>query len=223
VLKKAELKPIVTAWRTGSPNIVKLWSTVQDAAIGAIETGQVHGVGHGVSYYTKHNTLFAQLPSGRCLAYPRPEVRYKKMCSIEFNRPFGDFEKGEKTFMDYSKAVKYTQAGVAVLSGSVVERPYLVYEGIGDKHQWCTIHTYGGSLVENLVQAIARDCLAHAMLALSSEGYAIALHVHDEVVCEVPEGVSSLAEVCGIMGQPAPWAKGLPLGADGFEGFYYKK
>lgn len=87
------------------------------------------------------------------------------------------------------------------------------------------VEIYGGKFVENIVQAIARDCLAHAMLRLDEEGYDIVMHVHDEVVIEVPEETAEedLAKIGDIMGEEISWAKGLPLGADGFTCDYYQK
>lgn len=100
----------------------------------------------------------------------------------------------------------------------------LTYEGMDQTtKKWCTQDTYGGKLVENIVQAIARDCLADAMLRVDVAGYTIAMHVHDEIVAEVPNGQGSLAEVNKIMSAPIPWAKGLPLNADSYETIYYKK
>ncbi|WP_209121720.1 DNA polymerase [Alkalihalobacillus sp. BA299] len=100
----------------------------------------------------------------------------------------------------------------------------LTYEGTeqGSK-QWGRIPTYGGKLTENIIQAIARDCLAVAMLRLDKAGYRINFHVHDEVILDVPVGTGSMEEVEEVMGQPIEWAPGLPLGADSFETFYYKK
>ncbi len=100
----------------------------------------------------------------------------------------------------------------------------LTYEGTeqGSK-QWGRIPTYGGKLTENIIQAIARDCLAVAMLRLDEGGYRINFHVHDEVILDVPVGTGSMEEVENIMGQPIDWAPGLPLGADSFETYYYKK
>lgn len=100
----------------------------------------------------------------------------------------------------------------------------LSYEGLNQTtKQWCRQDTYGGKLVENIVQAIARDCLAESMVRLSEAGYTIAMHVHDENVLEVANGFGSLEEVNMIMGRPIPWAKGLPLKADSYETNYYKK
>lgn len=89
--------------------------------------------------------------------------------------------------------------------------------------KWEPDSTYGGKMVENIVQAIARDCLAVSMKRLAANGYPIVFHVHDEVIIEMPIGQGSLDDACDIMGRPIPWAQGLPLRADGFECSYYRK
>lgn len=100
----------------------------------------------------------------------------------------------------------------------------LMYEGLNSTtKQWGEIYTYGGRLVENIVQAIARDCLGVAMLNLDLANYDIDFHVHDEVVISAPIGFGSLENVCEIMGKPIKWAPGLLLRAEGFESSYYKK
>lgn len=98
----------------------------------------------------------------------------------------------------------------------------LTYEGLDEKN-WGRIDTYGGKLVENIVQAVARDCLAVSILKLEEAGYQTVMHVHDEVVLDVPKENGSLDEVVEIMGQSIKWAKGLPLTADAFETDYYVK
>jgi DNA polymerase len=99
----------------------------------------------------------------------------------------------------------------------------LTYEGVGESKKWQRIDTYGPKLVENIVQGTARDLLALAMLRLRDAGYDIVMHVHDEVVLEVPLGESSVDEVCRIMAMAPDWADGLPLRADGYECEFYKK
>lgn len=101
-------------------------------------------------------------------------------------------------------------------------RDQITYEGY-EAGQWKRISTFGGKIAENVVQAIARDCLADSMLRLASAGYGIAFHVHDEVVLDMPHGQGALAEVEELMGQPISWAPGLPMTAAGFECDYYKK
>lgn len=89
--------------------------------------------------------------------------------------------------------------------------------------KWCELETYGGKLVENIVQAIARDCLAEAMDRLHKNGYKIVMHIHDEVVIDCPEDSADLERACKIMCEPAEWAEGLQLNAAGFIGDYYMK
>ena len=88
--------------------------------------------------------------------------------------------------------------------------------------KWERTDTWGGKLVENIVQAYARDCLAVALLRLDEAGYAITFHVHDECVIEAPEG-SRWEDVAEIMGQPIDWAPGLLLRGDGYAVPFYQK
>lgn len=102
-------------------------------------------------------------------------------------------------------------------------RESLSYEGVGESKKWMRIETYGPKLVENIVQATARDLLAQAMLRLRNKGFEIVMHIHDEAVLEVPEDVSGVEEICQIMSEQPDWAAGLPLRADGYECAFYKK
>lgn len=102
-------------------------------------------------------------------------------------------------------------------------REGLTYEGIGATKKWERIETYGPKIVENIVQATSRDLLADAMLRLDQAGFVIVAHVHDEVICEVPEGESSVEEICSFMSKGPKWAQGLPLTADGYECEFYQK
>ena len=88
---------------------------------------------------------------------------------------------------------------------------------------WCRLETYGGKLVENIVQATARDCLADAMLRLDEAGYRIRMHVHDEVIIEAPAGKEKLEDITAIMATNSSWNRGLPLAAAGYVTPYYKK
>lgn len=102
--------------------------------------------------------------------------------------------------------------------------PSISYMGMDQTtKKWKRIETYGGKLVENCVQAIARDCLAQAVERLEAAGLPVVFHVHDEVVIDCPEDAATLDEVIQLMAQPIPWAKGLPLGADGWVGTFFKK
>ena len=89
--------------------------------------------------------------------------------------------------------------------------------------KWTQLSTYGGKLVENVVQAIARDCLSETLFRLERAGYETVMHIHDEVVLDVPVHLADLDKVASIMGAPIAWAPGLPLNAEGFISAYYKK
>ena len=92
--------------------------------------------------------------------------------------------------------------------------------------KWKRIETYGGKLVENVVQAIARDCLAQAIEHLEEAGYPVVFHVHDEVVIDIKPYANDktmLNDVISIMTTPIEWAHDLPLGADGWVGNFFKK
>lgn len=97
------------------------------------------------------------------------------------------------------------------------------YMGISASKKWDVLETFGGKLVENIVQAIARDLLAYALINTANAGYDIVFHVHDEIICEVPDGQGSVDELCKIMSKCPDWADGLPLDADGYECEYYRK
>ena len=100
----------------------------------------------------------------------------------------------------------------------------ITYEGVDSTTKKQTrLTTYGGKLVENIVQAIARDVLGMAMMNLRDEGFNIVMHIHDEIVLEVENNVSSVDEICEIMCRENPYLKGLNLRAEGFESMYYKK
>lgn len=104
--------------------------------------------------------------------------------------------------------------------------PSIQYQGMDQTtKQWRQQDTYGGKLTENLVQAIARDCLAESMKRLDKEGYKLVMHVHDECIAEVPliSAERDLLKMYDLMGQPISWAPGLLLRADGYLTNYYRK
>jgi DNA polymerase len=89
--------------------------------------------------------------------------------------------------------------------------------------QWVSQIIWGGLLTENVVQATARDMMATAMMALEIKGYPVILSVHDEIICEVPDGFGSLDEMIDIMTRVPAWAQGCPINAEGKEGKRYRK
>ena len=102
--------------------------------------------------------------------------------------------------------------------------PSISYMGMDQtSKKWKRIETYGGKLVENCVQAIARDCLALSIERLENAGFCVTFHVHDECIVECDADKASLEDVVRIMSQPVPWAPDLPLNADGWIGKFFKK
>lgn len=89
--------------------------------------------------------------------------------------------------------------------------------------QWTSQIIWGGLLTENVVQATARDMMAVAMMALEMKGYPVILSVHDEIICEVPDGHGTLDEMIEIMTRVPAWADGCPINAEGKEGKRYRK
>ena len=177
-LKEDELKPLVDAWRTANPMIVKLWWEVDRAVTRAVSDKTATET-HSIRFTCQSGMLFITLPSGRRLAYVRPRI-------------------GENQF-----------------GGSAI-----TYMGTNAAKQWARLESYGPKFVENIVQAISRDILCHAMQALRD--CAIVAHVHDEVIIEADPGMS-LEAVCERMGRTPPWAQGLLLRADGYATPFYKK
>lgn len=199
----AEADEIKKAWRAVHPFIVNYWELIETAAMNAVYTGSVHTAGrHGrhVSFKVDGSFLWCRLPSGRTLCYPYPEIR-------EVTTPWGA-QKDALTYM-------------TVIEGKKTK----CLEDPAAKGPWQRISTYGGSLAENVTQAVARDLLAEAMMRFAQRGANIVMHVHDEIVIEVPEDapsdtVESYEKLMSVL--PA-WAAGLPVTAEGWRAKRYRK
>jgi DNA polymerase len=201
-LTEDELEPIKVAWREANPEIVQLWYACENASKKAVleKTSVVlpiAGKRGNLIFTCESGFLFVGLPSGRRLAYVKPRIETEDLSR----------EKADGTKMQIAR------------SGS------LTYEGLDQKtKQWTRVATYGGKLVENITQAIARDLLAESMLALDGEGYTMLTTVHDEIVMEEDvDGERSVKTAEEVMGRAIDWAEGLPLRGDGFETPYYMK
>lgn len=88
--------------------------------------------------------------------------------------------------------------------------------------KWGEEQTFGGKLVENIVQAIARDCLCVTLDRIAEQNLQPVFHVHDEIIVEADESLT-VEELCDIFAIPIPWAKGLILKGAGFDGYFYQK
>lgn len=101
-------------------------------------------------------------------------------------------------------------------------RSTVYYYGLGKSKKWEAIGSYGGKMTENIVQAIARDCLAEVLKRIHAKNLQVVFHVHDEVIIDAPKHVT-VDEICTLMAEPILWAPGLVLKGAGFEGDYYMK
>lgn len=162
-------------WRAANPEIVKFWADLEITSIEAVKTKVPVKCGR-VTWFVHDRFLYCKLPSGRCMAYPYPEVKR-------------DGKGKEKLSYVGSKGKEYV---------------------------------YGGKLAENITQAVSRDLLADAMLRVE-QNYPICLHVHDEMISQMPIGSGSLEEFYQLMSMLEPWAEGIPIDVSGSEGFRYGK
>lgn len=103
-------------------------------------------------------------------------------------------------------------------------REEITYDGLDQEHnRWTRIHTWGGKLFENVIQAIARDLLCYALDNLEQHGYPVVMHVHDEAIADVPRDTKTVDDMCRIMAIMPEWGKDIPLEADGFKSDFYMK
>lgn len=180
-------KEVVEAYRTKYWRVKQLWTDQEAAAIKAVTTGKRVFAGK-FTWYTEGRFLFCQLPSGRRLAYPYPEV---KMTEMRWG--------GQKLALSHM--------GVDTFS-----------------RKWKRLTVYGGIIVENEIQAVARDIMASGMRNIEAHpNYQMVLSIHDEAVAEAPKGTGSVHEFIQLMTALDPWAKGCPIGAEGWDGYRYKK
>jgi DNA polymerase len=189
---------VVKAYRQKNDKIVTLWSDMNECAIEAIRRGPgAPAVEKGkVAWAQRGRFLHVKLPSGRMLSYCDPFVEQKL---VEGTRSDGT----TYSFM----------------------APSIRFMGLDSQtHQWARTHTYGGSLVENIVQATARDLMRDAMLRLEASGtYETVLTVHDELVAESDEDKGSVYEFEQLVSATEPWAAGMPVKAEAWRGARYHK
>lgn len=179
-------------WRADHPKIVATWAELEEAAITAVENpGQAYGAGvagRGVRFKKAGSFLWCKLPSGRVMCYPYPKLLP------------GLYGKPQLTYMTVPSEND---------KGKIIK-------DVLNANNWARIATYGGALMENVVQAICRDLLAYIMLELHRLDYPIVLHVHDEVVLEIRRELA--AEVVKVVEKllrtPPAWAADFPLWAD---------
>lgn len=178
-------KAAVNAYRATYPKVRNMWYAQERAAIQAVSKGGRIACGR-VEWEKRGNFLWCRLPSGRSLAYHKPEVKTSE----------SDF--GEQSRLTYMATDSMTK-------------------------QYIRKDTYGGKIIENIIQATARDILANALIEAERKGFPPVMHVHDEIVVEVPEGKGDVQEFVKTICALPKWAEGCPITAEGWKGTRYKK
>lgn len=192
-IPEGDLPEIKTKWRSANPNICRLWRKVGDAAMAAVEKGGPTSV---PIWGTGQRVVFRMEAEGA-----------QKFLTVELPA-------GRKLF--------YAQPFIAPSKKKAHEDALFYYQTNQSTRKWGPTDTWGGKLVENITQAVARDCIAETLLTLRAMNRNPVFHVHDEVICEVDDA-SELDTILGIMARPIDWAPGLPLKGAGFVCDFYQK
>ena len=210
-MTKEEEQDTVTKWRDANPMITKFWHDVEDSALDVVQG------------FKKTSRLGIRKPISAGEREARMAMAGGAVRDYSVRDSYLEFSMHEGWLvcrLPSGRCITWPSAEVTVnrYGGKAIR-----YKGVNQKtNKWGWLETFGGKLVENITQAVARDCLAHVMLQLDAIGIRTVFHVHDEVVCEVPsEDYLSRIEYCFSHGPE--WAEGLPLQGAGYTGpFYYK-
>lgn len=215
-------KLAVTKYRELHWPVTELWENVQNAAIAAVENPEMRYRAGKLLFFVAGRFLCIQLPSGRRLRYCDPFISWDKTVSLEKD---GDriyasnvenlraaLDKGYRRTGEFqSKRLNYWAVN------HMARRDQCVIP------KWTKEKTYGGKLVENAVQAVARDLLAAALLRAEKAGFKVLMHSHDEAVSEAPKGKFEVEDYRKIMEVLPAWAEGLPVKSSGWKHTRYRK
>ena len=209
-IPEEEMQSIVDHWRLANPMIVKLWRDYEAAAKTAIREKRT--VRRGIRIPAENLAEREYMAGGAV----RPYSVRKDVC-IEFSYWDGNL----LIKLPSGRRLCYWHARIREDGW----KESITYMGVNQTtKQWQEVETYGGKIVENIVQATARDCLAEAMRIVDGMGYDIVMHVHDEMIVDVKgDPNKALEEINTAMGAPISWAPGLPLRGDGYITPFYKK
>jgi DNA polymerase len=151
----------------------------------------------------------------------------ERACKLAVNEPGARLSVQLLTivFKDTWLRIKLPSGRQLCYPNAAIEEGRLVYDGTNQyTRKWERLETYGGKICENIVQAVARDVLASGLLRAEEAGYSVCLHVHDEIIAEVPDSDEHNVDgLSAIMATNPGWALGLPLAAAGFETLRYRK
>lgn len=209
-IPEEEMQEIVDTWRGANPMIVKLWKDYEAAAKTAISEHRT--VRRGIRVPAHNLEEREYMADG-----PVREYSVREGCRIEFSYVGGNL------FIKLPSGRKLCYWGARLKDDGWGQK--IMYKGVDQTtRQWKDVETYGGKIVENIVQAIARDCLADVMKRVTAAGYRIVMHVHDEIIADVPMEDQGAAEaITDIMNEDIGWAPGLPLKGETYETAFYRK
>ena len=196
-IPEEDLEEIKLKWRSANPAICRLWTACEKAAIRCIESGERQAIPIG-----RNGKNYGGLIT---FAMESDQASGQTFLTIELPA-------GRKLFYA-SPELKTGKRGSAALSYMSLNQ---------NTKKWCRTDTWGGKLVENITQAVARDCLAELLFRLHMMDLDPVFTVHDEVICEVIEE-NQLNDILTAMAEPIDWAPGLPLKGAGFCAEYYQK
>lgn len=215
-------KLAVSAYREEHWPVAELWSEYDQAAMSAVEYPSANYRVGLVSFRTEGRFLKITLPSGRKLSYCDPKLVWREN--------FKMLDKDDDMVICRAHQVKaYEAEGYNVVK--TFQLPRLEYFAVNHQARkedcvipkWAREATYGGKITENIVQAVARDLLANAIVQADIEGFDVLMHSHDELVCEAPKNVFSERHYQLTMESLPTWAAGLPLKAEGWKNTRYRK
>ena len=222
-IPRTQAEKMKQEWRNTNKKITLFWQGIEQSAKQAIEINEVTSF-RNIKFRLKNRFLWCLLPSGRRLAYYSPFLEPKTVLGYKIQPNLHDPEqtvifnnieyKSKQEFLEEAR-----QLGAEPF---MFQTSNICFFGNDSKtRKWCKQSTYGGKLVENITQAVARDIMAESMLELEKEGYNIVLTVHDEIISEVQDG--SIKRFKTIMENAPKWAKTLPITVEAYEAQRYRK
>lgn len=208
-LTEDEMQTIVDQWRAASPAIPRLWKSVESAAKNALNNpGRKFIVPQKV--YDPRRARENERRLGAAPGSYSDFFNDGQVCAFKRDKDGLRCKLPSGRILTYWGARLDDDGSICFMAQNQTTR------------QWEKTSTWGGKLVENLVQAVARDCLATAMVRLEQDGWSIVFHVHDEVIVEAPAGCR-WEDIAEVMGRPIDWAPGLLLRGDGYQTNFYMK
>lgn len=209
---------IKRGWREQNSKISASWRDAEAAVRQAVENPGAVTEAIRCKFVSRIGYLWTQLPSGRCLAYAGPRLSSQVWACVRLD----DGEWSDPEVMDRDEAERQSERGLCKIEGDT--SPKITFLSVdGTTKKWRRSALYGGLIVQNATQAVARDLLVNGMRKAEAAGYPVVSHVYDEIITEVPRGFGDLAEFERLICELPGWAAGLPLTSGGWRGKRYRK